>query len=273
MVELIAEIGWNHMGDMKLAEEMIIAAKESGADYAKFQTWKVANLKPGPWDTDGRREIYEKAELSEDDHFHLKEVCDKNDIKFLTSCFTVKDIDFIRLVSNEVKIPGVECRNEELVSQANDKFDRVFLSTGATKTNEIPNLVWHNDKFVVMHCVSIYPCPADKVNMGRMAYFGAQKRGVKIGYSGHFDGPEDAIIAIENGATVVEKHFTTDKNLPGRDNKFALLPEEFKFIKDYFKKTRMDSLREEMSKQGIMKRGPFSEEKEAREVYTGRWDG
>ena len=59
--ELIAEIGWNHMGDMILAKEMISAAKESGADYAKFQTWSVKNLKSGPWDDDGRKEVYEKA--------------------------------------------------------------------------------------------------------------------------------------------------------------------------------------------------------------------
>ena len=61
-VKLIAEIGWNHMGSLKLAEKMIKAAKESGADYAKFQTWRVKNLKSGPWDTDGRRDIYKKAE-------------------------------------------------------------------------------------------------------------------------------------------------------------------------------------------------------------------
>ena len=73
MTELIAEIGWNHMGDMVLAKEMISAASETGADYAKFQTWSVSRLKPGPWDDDGRREIYIKAELKEDQHFELKE--------------------------------------------------------------------------------------------------------------------------------------------------------------------------------------------------------
>ena len=62
--KLIAEIGWNHMGSIPLAEKMIKAAKRSGADYAKFQTWSVKNLKPGPWDNDGRRQIYEKAELN-----------------------------------------------------------------------------------------------------------------------------------------------------------------------------------------------------------------
>ena len=77
MVEIIAEIGWNHMGDISLAKEFIDAAKESGADYAKFQTWSVKNLKNGPWDSDGRKEIYQKAELTKEMHEELFEYCIK----------------------------------------------------------------------------------------------------------------------------------------------------------------------------------------------------
>ena len=67
--KIIAEIGWNHMGDMELAKKMIKAANDSGADYAKFQTWSTQNLKPGPWDTDGRLELYEKSQLSLEQHY------------------------------------------------------------------------------------------------------------------------------------------------------------------------------------------------------------
>ena len=74
MTKIIAEIGWNHMGDMSLAKEMIVAAAENGADFAKFQTWSVKRLKSGDWDVDGRREIYEKAELTLDQHLELKEM-------------------------------------------------------------------------------------------------------------------------------------------------------------------------------------------------------
>ena len=77
MTELIAEIGWNHMGDMKLAEEMINKASSSGANYAKFQTWSVDRLKSGEWDHDGRRQIYEKAELSYENHELLIKLCKK----------------------------------------------------------------------------------------------------------------------------------------------------------------------------------------------------
>ena len=87
--ELIAEIGWNHMGDMKLAEEMIAEASRSGADYCKFQTWKVKNLKDGPWNTDGRLEIYNKAELSDQNHLTIVDLCKKYNVKFLTSVFNI----------------------------------------------------------------------------------------------------------------------------------------------------------------------------------------
>ena len=87
---LIAEIGWNHMGNMDIAEKMIIKAKKAGCDTAKFQTWKVKRLKSGEWDYDGRREIYNDAELSEENHNFLKEKCIENSI--LSDC---EDIDII----------------------------------------------------------------------------------------------------------------------------------------------------------------------------------
>ena len=77
---LIAEIGWNHLGDMSLAEKMIKSASNNGADICKFQSWDVNDLKEGSWDNDGRREIYKKAGLSIDDHVHLKKVCDDNNV-------------------------------------------------------------------------------------------------------------------------------------------------------------------------------------------------
>ena len=89
MTKLIAEIGWNHMGDMVLAKDMITAAKESGADFAKFQTFDIKRLKSGPWDTDGRVEIYKKAQLSLDNHFDLKNYCDEIGIGFMSSVFSI----------------------------------------------------------------------------------------------------------------------------------------------------------------------------------------
>ena len=111
--KLIAEIGWNFIGDMILAKEMIVAAKESGADYAKFQTWSTNDLKPGAWDKDGRIELYKKAELSEEKHIELKEFCDKNKIEFLTSVFNPKYFDFLKNLNlSSIKIASMEIPNQ-----------------------------------------------------------------------------------------------------------------------------------------------------------------
>ena len=107
MIKIIAEIGWNHMGDMNIAQKMIEAAAQNGADYAKFQTWSVDRLKAGEWDQDGRRQIYEKAELNREDHITLMEMCSANQIEFLSSVFSIKDAELLRSLGvREVKIPS-----------------------------------------------------------------------------------------------------------------------------------------------------------------------
>ena len=89
-INIIAEIGWNHLGDMQLAK-MIDVASRNGADICKFQSWRESNLKSGSWDNDGRREIYKKAQLTESQHYELKEYCELNNVNFLTSIFNIND--------------------------------------------------------------------------------------------------------------------------------------------------------------------------------------
>src|SRR6056300_1628606 len=118
-VKLIAEIGWNHMGSLKLAEKMIIEAKKSGADFAKFQTWRVKNLKAGPWDKDGRRQIYEKAEFNKNDYSKIFKICKKYKINFLTSLFNLDDYELIILKYHRQKI---ETKNYYLLFQRSLKI-------------------------------------------------------------------------------------------------------------------------------------------------------
>ncbi len=226
-IKIIAEIGWNHMGDMNLAKKMIISAASNGADICKFQTWNEKNLKSGQWDTDGRRDVYKKAQLSEEDHYYLKKVCDENNVKFLTSIFNIKDLKFLTELNSEIiKIPSHEIYNQELISLCIENFNLTLVSTGASRSHEVENLKNSLDlsKSVFMHCVSSYPCPPEKVNLPRLEYM--KKFTKNIGYSGHFYGIDDAIAAICAGATYIEKHFTIDNSLDGRDNKFALLPKD-----------------------------------------------
>ena len=105
---------------------------------------------------------------------------------------------------------------------------------GALKKNELKKVIslTKNKNVIPMHCVSSYPLRADDCNFYKFEYL---KKFYKVGYSGHYNGVEDAIFAIDNGAVLIEKHFTIDNNLPGRDNKFALLPKEFLFLSNYIK--------------------------------------
>lgn len=217
------------MGDMKLAEKMIVRAAESGADICKFQTWSERSLRPGPWDQDGRREIYRNAELSKEDHFFLKALCEKNSVNFLTSVFSVHDLEWLgELGISMIKIPSHEVHNVELIKAAASVFDTLMISTGAAIWTEVERIMGllDIDRTILMHCVSAYPCPPGKVNLKRMEAL--RMLGGVVGYSGHYVGIEDAIAAICSGAMFVEKHFTIDQSLPGRDNRFAVLPDEIK---------------------------------------------
>jgi len=267
MIELIAEIGWNHLGDMSLAKEMIEAAADSGADYAKFQTWSVADLRDGPWDTDGRREIYEQAELTEERHDELHEHCKKIGIKFLTSCFAEKSIPLIQKFCNKVKLPSCECRNEGLVSSCMKAFDEVLISTGSSTFKEATKFMNH-DGVTLLHCVSAYPCTANIVNLPRLKALIKYKRDYRlaanIGYSGHYHGTEDAIAAIGIGATVIEKHFTLSNNLPGKDNKFALIPEQFSEIHKFVKIFAAMNENKGLDFQDV--------ESHERNIHSGRWN-
>lgn len=285
MVEIIAEIGWNHMGNMSLAEEMIAAAAESGADYAKFQTWDVNRLKPGPWDTDGRRQIYEKAMLTAEDHYTVSNACKRHKIKFLSSCFCYDDMYKIRNVSKEIKIPSHESRNVSLITSALAQFDRVFVSCGAMTHDEFRHLleiikilvpvesVWK--RICLMHCVSAYPCASGDIHIARMNRMNDCMKQMYVaniypskpmlGYSGHHETIWDAVMAVANGADVVEKHFTIDRNLPGRDNAMAILPGNLKILRQF------------CDEQEGMLGNPDIEyrecEKDIRENYAGRWNG
>ena len=263
-IKLIAEIGWNHMGSINLAEKMIKAAKKSGADFAKFQTWRVTNLKPGPWDSDGRREIYKKAELSKEDYSKLDKICKKYKIKFLTSIFNHNDYELIEHIKNNtIKIPSPENRNKEMLNFISKKYKNIFLSTGAAKISEIKQSLklLKKNNITVMHCVSSYPCSDDKVNLLRLNEI--KKISKNVGLSDHTHDILSSIISLSYGITLIEKHFTIDNSLPGRDNKFAILPSEFMELKKSVDRYKSFNL-------------PFKEkfipqELEIRKIYSGRW--
>jgi N,N'-diacetyllegionaminate synthase len=266
MIKVIAEIGWNHCGDLGLAKKMILAAKQNGATYAKFQSWSVERLKPGAWDDDGRRKIYEKAELTRERHIDLITYCNQVGIKFLSSVFSIKDAELlIDLGVKDVKIPSFESRNHELIKFCDRNFELIFMSTGTSLFKEIEESISFvkNSKFYILHCVSTYPCSPSIANLPRIKAL--KSLGFAVGYSDHIEGVESAKIAIGEGAEVIEKHFTIDNNLPGRDNKFAILPHQMKDLTDFIK------IRNEML---VFHGNDFHEsELDSRNNYTGRFNG
>lgn len=263
---IIAEIGWNHCGDMKIAKKMVKAAKESGATHAKFQTWSTQRLKNGEWDIDGRREIYEKAELTLDNHIMLKKYCEDLSIKFLSSAFSIEDAQLLFDIGcKEVKIPSFESRNHDLIRFCDNNFQTIIMSCGTSTYDEIVESVSYikNSNLFLMHCVSVYPGEYKKANLPKMK----ELKNIcdNVGLSDHIQGVESSKIAIGEGACIIEKHFTIDRDLPGRDNKFAILPGDLKILSDFIK--FRDLMLED---HGL---GFNEKEKDTRKNYTGRFDG
>lgn len=266
MVKVIAEIGWNHCGDINLAKKFIESASESGADYAKFQTWSTTRLKNGSWDNDGRREIYNDAELTEDDHITLIKCCKRNNIKFLSSVFSIKDAELlIKLKCKEVKIPSFESRNIKLIKFCNENFKTIFMSTGTSSLKEIEESIKHisSANLYLMHCVSVYPQKYSESNLPRMKRL--MKIADRVGLSDHIEGVESSKIAIGEGAVIIEKHFTINKKLPGRDNQFSILPEQLNDLTKYIR--NRDSMLKDWGDNYLDK------EQDSRINYTGRFNG
>lgn len=240
MTEVIAEIGWNHMGNMALAESMVKAAFEAGATYAKFQTWSTKRLKDGEWDHDGRRQIYEDAELSIEDHKFLINKCEEIGIKFLSSCFSVEDAKLLKnLGQSEIKIPSMEVRNHKLLKYCVESFDHLYISTGTANENDLQDLknILSSSKHTIMHCVSSYPCDPKNANLPRINLL--NKMFDTIGYSDHVLGIDASIASLEYNTSYIEKHFTINQELPGRDNKFAILPNQLKALTQYIKNKKL----------------------------------
>jgi len=238
MTILVAEIGWNFIGKISLAKKMILSAKKSGADYVKFQIWDPQFLKSGAWDNDGRRKIYEKAALSLEKYMHLKKYAKSIKIGCFASAFNIEGALLLKKTKDIwIKIPSHEAYNFDLIKFAYKNFKKTIISAGCLKKDELKKLIKfvkskknYKEKFLLLHCVSSYPLLAENCNFEKFHFL--KKNFEKVGYSGHFKGIEDAIYAVFNDSFLIEKHFTTDNKLPGRDNKFALNPIQFRELKE-----------------------------------------
>jgi N,N'-diacetyllegionaminate synthase len=243
---IIAEAGVNHNGDMALAKKLIAAAADAGADLVKFQTFIASNLvsKSAPKaeyqknvtdPEESQQEMVRKLELSKENHLELIDECNRKGIGFFSTAFDLESVDLLEEFGSKfVKVPSGELTNLPYLRYLTRTGKPVLLSTGMANLGEIEaaiNVIEQagtpRAKITVLHCTTEYPTPMEDVNLRAMVNIG-NALGVKVGYSDHTSGIEIPIAAVALGATVIEKHFTLDRNLPGPDHRASLEPDELK---------------------------------------------
>ena len=243
---IIAEAGVNHNGDIAKAKALIDKGAEAGVDYVKFQTFKAEKLvtkqaqrasyqDKNTQNNDSQYEMLKKLELSQVLHQELMDYCNQKGVKFLSTGFDSESLVFLAQLGVTIaKIPSGEITNLPYLRQVASLFPEVILSTGMATIGEIKDAVKvltdngvSKDKITILHCNTEYPTPMEDVNLKAMLHI-QRELGLPIGYSDHTLGIEVPIAAVALGATVIEKHFTLDKTLPGPDHKASLEPNELK---------------------------------------------
>ncbi len=241
---IIAEAGVNHDGDLAMARKLVGVAASAGADVVKFQTFSADRLV-----TSGARKadyqvrttgvsesqhaMIHRLELSRDMHVALIEECTRRGIEFLSSGFDASDIDLlVELGIKRFKIPSGEMTNLPYLRHIGRNGKEVILSTGMATLGEIEEALEVLERagtprqlVTLLHCTTEYPTPMPEVNLRAMQAIHAAF-GVSVGYSDHTPGIEVPIAAVALGASVIEKHFTLDRDLPGPDHRASLEPAE-----------------------------------------------
>ena len=244
-VLIIAEAGVNHNGSLDLAKQLIDKAVEAGVDIIKFQTFKSEKLvskaaKQAEYQQrnigkkdEGQLAMLKKLELSQADHEELIAYCNEKGIRFFSTAFDMDSIDYLHSLNMGLwKIPSGEITNYPYLRKIAQYQEPVILSTGMCELTDIEaalNVLLQygvkKEQITILHCNTEYPTPFADVNLKAMLEIG-EKFGVQIGYSDHTNGIEVPIAAVALGATVIEKHFTLDKNMEGPDHKASLEPNE-----------------------------------------------
>ena len=243
---IIAEAGVIHNGSIKMAKRLIEKAADAGVDYVKFQTFKSEKLvsrhatkaeyqKANTDGEDSQLKMLQQLELSHSDHLQLIEHCNHCGVKFLSTAFDLDSIDFLSSLNLDLwKIPSGEITNLPYLRRIAQKGGKVIMSTGMCTIEDIEmavNVLISNgtprENITLLHCNTEYPTPWGDVNLRAMHDI-AQRLNLPVGYSDHTQGIEVPIAAVALGATVIEKHFTLDNNLPGPDHKASLEPHALK---------------------------------------------
>jgi N,N'-diacetyllegionaminate synthase len=243
-VFIIAEAGVNHNGSLILAKQLIDVAVEAQADAVKFQTFKAdqlvsqkaekANYQKAVTNAEeSQYTMIKKLELDEPAHRELLAYCSHKNIQFLSTPFDHSSIDLLNQLGMKIfKIPSGEITNLPYLRHIGGLNKEIILSTGMADLGEVEDALnvltqagTNINNIRVLHATTEYPCPMSEVNLLAMQTL-HHAFGVKVGYSDHTRGIEVPIAAVAMGATVIEKHFTLDRNMEGPDHKASLEPQE-----------------------------------------------
>jgi N,N'-diacetyllegionaminate synthase len=241
---IIAEAGVNHNGDLDLAKKLIDVAAEAGANLVKFQTFvaeKVVTLQAPKADyqssgqnaSGSQYQMLKRLELSQEMHAKLIIHCENVGIGFFSTGFDYASNDMLReLGFKQFKIPSGEITNLPYLRQVGGFGLPLIMSSGMANLDEIQAALdileaagTGKDEVTVLHCNTQYPTPLRDVNLLAMVSI-REALGVAVGYSDHTLGIEVPIAAVALGATIIEKHFTLDRSLPGPDHQASLEPDE-----------------------------------------------
>ncbi len=241
---IIAEAGVNHNGDMELARRMVSAAARAGADLVKFQTFsadrlvtlrarKAAYQAERASADESQHEMLRRLELSEQMHRDLLSECASCGVGFLSTGFDEKSVDLLASLGQaRFKIPSGEITNLPYLRHVGAYGREILLSTGMATMGEVESALetligagTSRNHITILQCNSAYPTPPGDANLRAMVAM-RDALGVAVGYSDHTVGIEIAVAAVALGATVIEKHFTIDRRLPGPDQQASLEPDE-----------------------------------------------
>ena len=242
---VIAEAGVNHNGDLQLAKNLVAAASDAGADVVKFQTFQASKLvtdyaeqatyqQKALKDSEGQLAMLKRLELKPDQHAELIDYCHYKNIEFLSTAFDIPSIQSLESLNlKRWKIPSGEITNLPYLRQIGSQGRPVILSTGMANLAEIESALsvleesgTPRTQITVLHCTTEYPAPVEEVNLRAMKSISCAF-GVKVGYSDHTEGIAVPIAAVAMGATLIEKHLTLDREMPGPDHQASLEPDQF----------------------------------------------
>lgn len=245
---IIAEIGANHNGDMTLAKKMIDSAVACGCDAVKFQSWtKSSVVSKSEYEankvyTDSKKKHFGSLEdmveayyLRKEQHYLLRDYCFEKKIDFNSTPFDFEEVDLLNdLGVDFFKIASMDINNLSLLKYVAQFNKPIVLSTGMSTLGEIERAIKvieaeKNFKIVLLHCIALYPPKNSHINLKNITML---KNVFKypVGFSDHSIGYSIPLASVALGACLIEKHFTTDKSLPGWDHEISADPDEMKII-------------------------------------------